>query len=362
MTAREGAISDTGYYYINNQNLLQYVDFESGVNVCLCSKAGCPHGASEECEALITLNSGMLSTMFFYNGGIYFTSVDEYGWVLYRRNADGTGQSKVATLCEKYMKEDPEIEVNAFWFTVAGNYVYYYAEIRVVVMEENISTYQTKLNALLRLDLRTGKEEILAENYEKNKSFYLVAVRNDSAIYALYSTPDVEYDAENFDALLNQSPVQILQWSAETGESKVLVEKTRKEIGNSVTYQGGKFYCTPGDNMYSIDLETGALTQVVKNGTLIVWGADLGYLYDTKARTRQLKNLNTGELLPNAYEAYLLQVKCYSDDMLIMTYLIDKEGGAKDGYYMFVKLESLADGLQKEDAAEFYVRHYASYS
>ena len=159
---REGAISDTGYYYLNSRRLLYYVDFESGVNVCLCSKAGCTHDG-DGCEAEIPNNSGILSTMFFYNGGIYFTNIDEYGWVLYRRNADGTGESKIATLCEKYMKEDPEIEVNAFCFTVADNYVYYYAEIRVVVREENVNTYQNKLTALLRLDLRTGKEEILAE-------------------------------------------------------------------------------------------------------------------------------------------------------------------------------------------------------
>ena len=361
--SREGAISDTGYYYLNNRNLLHYVDFESGTNVCLCSKAGCTHDG-DGCEAEIPGNLGVLSTMFFWNGGIYFTSIDEYGRGLYRRNADGTGQSKVVTLCEKYMKEDSEIDVNALGFTVAGNYVYYYTEIRAVVKEGNVGTYQTVLGALLRVDLRTGKEEVVVENrdYQKNKRLSPIAVRNDSAIYAVTSYPDVEYGAENYDELLNQSPVQVLQWSAETGESKVLLEKTRKELGSTITCYGGNLYCRPDDNQYSIDLETGTLKKVVENGSLYEFNADFALLFDDTNGKRPIKNLKTGELLPNEYEGYWLQVKGYTDDMLILTYIVEYEDRSKDEYFTFISVESLADGLQKEDAAEFYVRHMTSYN
>ena len=357
---REGAISDTGYYYLN-QGLLHYVDFQNGVNVCLCSKAGCTHDDSE-CEAEIMLDlGGVFSTMFFWNGGIYFTTFGEYGWGLYRRNADGTGESKVATLCEKYMKEDPEIEVDAYFFTVAGNYVYYYGQVKAVVMQENITTSQTKLNALLRLDLRTGKEEILAECYEKNKGLRLVAVRNDSAIYTLASYPGVYYGDENYNALAEKCQIQLLQWSEETGESKVLLDKTWKEIGDSITYAGGEFFCYPEDVRHSINLETGALTRVEEMNDLLIINADYGFLYDEEADMCQVKNLKTGEVLPNEYGKYLFRfnIKCYSDDMLILTYRVENEDGSKDDHYMFVTAESLADGLQKEDATEFYVRHYS---
>ena len=354
--ASEGAISDTGYYYLN-QGLLYFVDFQNGVNVCLCNKAGCLHEGSG-CEAEIPLNLGVLSTMFYWNEGIYFTGLDYYGCNLYRRNADGTGQSKVATLCEQYMKEDPEIEVEAFFFTVAGNYVYYHAEIQVVVRVENVNTAQTKLRALLRLDLRTGKEEVVVECEEENKRIEPIAFCNDSAIYTIASYPDVEYGAENYDELLLQCPVQILQWSAETGESKVLVEKTIKEIGYSgIFYQEGKYYCTPDNNMYSIDLETGKLTQVAENGSMLALNADYGFWYDYETEKYQLKNLNTGEVLPNEFEEeYFLNFKCFSDDMLILTYQDAKASGTVDVFYAFVKPESLADGLQKDDVTEFYVR------
>ena len=360
--ASEGAISDTGYYYLN-QGLLYYVDFQNGVNVCLCSKAGCSHDGSG-CEAEIPLNSGVLSTMFYWNGGIYFTGLDYYGCNLYRRNADGTGQSKVATLCEQYMKEDPEIEVEAFFFTVAGNYVYYHAEIQVVVRVENVNTAQTKLRALLRLDLRTGKEEVVVECEEENKRIEPIAFCNDSAIYTITSYPDVEYGAENYDALLRQCPVQILQWSAETGESKVMVEKTIKEIGYSgIFYQEGKYYCTPDNNMYSIDLETGELTLVAENGSMFALSADYGFWYDYETEKDQLKNLNTGEVLPNEFEEeYLLNFKCFSDDMLILTYQDAKASGTVDVFYAFVKLESLADGLQKEDVTEFHAHQVVVYT
>ena len=352
---REGAISDTGYYYLN-QGLLHYVDFQNGVNVCLCSKAGCAHDDSE-CEAEIILDlGGVFSTMFFWNGGIYFTTFGEYGWGLYRRNADGTGESKVASLCEKYMKEDPEIEVDAYFFTVAGNYVYYFAGIQAVVKEGNVSTSQTVLQALLRVDLRTGKEEIVVENrdYQQNKRLNPIAVRNDSAIYAVISYPDVEYGAENYDELRLQSPVQILQWSAETGESKVLLERTQKELGSSITYQGGKFYCRPVGGVYSLDLETGALTQVDDGLTII--NADYGFLFDYEAKQSQLKNLKTGELLPNEFEECSLSMVCDSDHMVILTYMNAKQTGKVDKFYAFLDPESLSDGLQEEDVTAFYVK------
>jgi hypothetical protein len=260
------------------------------------------------------------------------------------------------------MKEDPEISVGVYCFTVAGNYVYYYADVDAVIeTEEHIFTHQSKLNALLRLDLRTGKEEILAECYEKNRGLRLVAVRNDSAIYTLASYPGVYYGDENYNALAEKCQIQLLQWNAETGESKVLLDKTWKDIGSSVTYAGGKFFCYPGDVRHSINLETGALTRVEEMNDLLIINADYGFLYDEEAGICRVKNLKTGELLPNEYGEYLFrfQVECYSDDMLILTYRVENEDGSKDDHYMFVKTASLADGLQKEDATEFYVRHYS---
>ena len=366
---RQGAISDTGYYYLNNQNLLYYVDFQNGINVCLCNKAGCPHGTTtvpeelSECEALLPTAFGWISTMFCWNQYIYYMKLDQYGRSLYRRNADGTGEAKVAILCEKYMEEDSEIEVDVYCFTVAGNYVYYYAAIKAVIQtEEGVFTNQNKLTALLRLDLRTGKEEILTECYESNKGLRLVAVRNDSAIYSLASFPDADYSAENYNTLYAQCPVQILQWNAESGESNVLLEKTRAEIGDAICYMGGSFYCYPGNDQYSIDLETGELTQVVANGSLRIINADIGIGHSDETGRFQVKNLKTGKLLPNAYEAYLLQIVCASNDMLIITYLVENDDRTKDEHFMFIKPESLSDGLQEEDATEFYIRHYSAYT
>ena len=366
---RQGAISDTGYYYLNNQNLLYYVDFQRGINVCLCNKAGCPHGTTtvpedlSECEALLPTAFGWISTMFYWNNCFYYMEHDQYGRSLYRRNADGTGEAKVATLCEKYMEEDSEIEVDVYCFTVAGNYVYFYAAIKAVVQTEvGVFTNQNKLTALLRLDLRTGKEEILTECYESNKGLRLVAVRNDSAIYSLASFPDVDYSAENYNTLYAQCPVQILQWNADTGESKVLVEKTRAELGDTILYMGGSFYCCPGNDQYSIDLETGKLTQVVANGSLQILNADVGIGHNNETGDFQVKDLKTGKELPNAYEAYLLQIVCASNDMLIITYLVENDDRTKDEHFVFVAPQSLSDGLQEEDTTEFYIRHYDAYT
>ena len=83
----------------------------------------------------------------------------------------------------------------------------------------------------------------------------------------------------------------------------------------------------------------------------------LGFWYDYETEKDQLKNLNTGEVLPNEFEEeYLLNFKCFSDNMLILTYQDAKASGTVDVFYAFVKPESLADGLQKDDVTEFYVR------
>ena len=354
----KGAINDAGYYFVDDSLLLNYVDFRSGACVCLCSKAGCTHG--KDCDAKIMWDN--LGSMFTWEDGLYYTQYDAYGNCLYRRNADGTGESKVATLCEKYIEEDPEVQAEVLGFTPAGNYVYYYADISsVVVNEDNVSVHQTKVKAFLRMDLRTGTEEILVEEYGTN-GLGIIAVRNDSAIYSVSSYPDADRDSEEYSKLLAQCPVKVLQWNAETGESEVLMEKTRAELGSSINYCDGNFYTSIDDNIYTIDFETGEFTlderRIVETGKLSRINWDYAFWRDPDTGYYHLKDLNTGELLPTEIGEGIPDIECASDEVLIIEKRVEMEDGKKDGFFMFVKIDDLADGIQAKDIHEFYVLQY----
>ena len=364
-----GAISDDGYYYLDGMNLLHYVDFRTGTSVCLCSKAGCPHETATygfevaDCDALLEWDQ--FGTMFTWEDGLFYSKNDGYGRYLYRRNADGTGESKVGTLCEKYIEEDPEVIVSVYGLIPAGHYVYYYAAIdSVTETEDHTFVQQQKLRGLLRMDLRTGEEEILYEDYGKTE-LILVAARNDSAIYTVRSFPDVENDAENYSELLAKCPVQLLQWNADTGESEIILEKTRAELV-SVNCLDGKFYTVSDDGTYIIDLETGELAlderRTVETGSLRWINWDYAFWRDPDTGRYHLKDLNTGELLPTEIDDGVPSISCASNEYLVISNKVVMDDGTKDGIYMYVKIDDLSDGIQEKDVHEFYAKQYASYS
>lgn len=369
----KGACSDAGYYYISKQNVLYYADFQSGVSVCLCNKANCPHDSTTSgdalaaCEAFLNnTETGTLSTMFFWNSGLYYVQNTPYGIQLFRRNADGTNEAKVLTLCNAYLEDAPDVQIEAYGFTVAGNYVYYYAMMNSIIeTEPNAFTSQTKSKALMRINLKTSKEEVLVEDSDVNHSLFLVAVQATSMIYTIVTYPDVNYDSENYSVLTNQCPVQIMQWSENNGESTLLVESTQGEMGTVVKCIDDELYCYKDNSWCQIDLATGEILYSgpfhVESGTLSIINSDYAFWREKTSDNWSILDLNTSELLPNEYGEYTLSIVGSTSDAFIMTRSISKENGAKDIVYMYIPLESLLDGLQEADIVELYTLHTDEY-
>ena len=90
------SFSDAGYYYTDHDGQLCFLDLKNGGNVILCSKVACLHSKEpdvlkrRECETLIGADS-----MFFWDGKLYYTKIDTYGYQLYRRAAEGLQVSSV---------------------------------------------------------------------------------------------------------------------------------------------------------------------------------------------------------------------------------------------------------------------------
>ena len=108
--------SEAGYYYLSDY-FLYFMDTENGNSVILCSKAGCQHDKAEDwdeiyaCEAFID----GCTIMFYSDGYLYFDKHERdnpNAIHLYRRNADGTGEVKLATLGEGYFTQTAEVDVN----------------------------------------------------------------------------------------------------------------------------------------------------------------------------------------------------------------------------------------------------------
>lgn len=348
----KGALCNTGYYYLSRDFMLHYVDFYSGTNVCLCSKIACQHNNSSECEAYISDVDG--STLRYWNGGLYYVETDQYGFHLYRRNETGGDLQKVASLCESYRRTYKDISINVFSPTLADGFLYYYAEISKSTRSDGVINLEYMLGAILRLDLSTGEETVVVENWNvQQQQLNLIAAQKNNVLYSLVNFPEDVY-AEDYSELSAQCPVQLFQWDAASNASTKLLEKTRAEFGYTHHYFSGKLYYVLDDGLYNYNLQNGKTAQVAKGQTQQI-NQDYALLWTNDDSGKQcLLNLNTNEQLPNELES--LRIRSVSDEFVIFwqrIYQSERQKYARR--YGFVALDSLADGLQEEDFFEFYI-------
>jgi hypothetical protein len=159
----DGAFSDTGYFYLA-ENVLYYADFATGINVCLCPKVGCQHDNEDICEGWL---DDVDDQMFYWNGGLYYLTGDGYGVHLCRRNADGTGLSAIATLCEEYLEDEQKRSIRFANKIITGGYLYYTAEIEIIEVIDGVSRPKTERCLLRQLDLKSGQEKTLVETTDQ---------------------------------------------------------------------------------------------------------------------------------------------------------------------------------------------------
>jgi len=355
---QRGAFSDKGYYFLAS-GFLRFVDTASGVSVCLCSKAGClhdqepDHRKSESCEARL-IGSTMLTPLFFCNDNLYYILRDQYGSHLYRRDATGANLETVATLGEKYIEDQQDVTVYAY--AVADGFLYYSADVDGSVRTgDGRNMVQWISNYLGRLDLQTGKEEILLD--KSDVYITLCAVKGNEALFHTAGIPDAAYDDPNYRQLRLKMPAKLQHWDGTKGHVRTLFEKTVQEFPGVNIVDNDKLYYTSSSEsasgVYTYDLHTNKL-EAVQLDSLRHMGNGYALRRDTDKEQWQLYDLNTKKELFNALSNEGFVVMTISDEGFAIKRTVEDDNTGDQQLYSYVKYVSLADGLQEQDLMDFY--------
>lgn len=355
---QRGAFSDKGYYFLVS-GFLRFVDTTSGVSVCLCSKAGCQHDQepdqrkSESCEARL-IGASMITPIFFWGNNLYYVLKDQYGSHVYRRDATGAELETVATLGEKYIEDQRVVTVYAY--AVADGFLYYSADVDGSVRAaDGGNMVQWISNYLGRLDLQTGKEEILLE--KSDVYITLCAVKGNEVLFHTAGIPNVAYDDPNYRQLRLEMPATLQHWDGTNGQVRTLLEKTVQEFPGVNIVDNNKLYYTSSlesaSGVYTYDLHTNKL-EAVKLDRLRHMGNGYALRWDTDKEQWHLYNLNTKKELPNALNDKGFVVMTISNEGFAIKRTVEDDNASNQQIYSYVKYASLSDGLQEKDLMDFY--------
>lgn len=359
-----GAFGEQGYYYISSAGCLYFLDVENSINVCLCSKVGCPHdttvntdpAAVHDCEAFLPDSFVNEFMMFFWDGGLYYLDSDEYGMHLIRRNADGSGLRPIGTICQPYIEERKTVDVQSF--ICADGYLYYCADICGL----KDSVIEIESCVLRRMDLKSGKEEelISVPGYEY---LSLCAAKGNGVLYQHYLIPEPT-DAPDDTEKRQNSPVRLMLREEGTSEDTVLLEKT---FGEGLNYKtiidGALLYTTKEGDSYvtrSFNLNTKEDKKVSNETSRTYITEEYALRTDPKTKEISIYQISKDTFLSNEFEQYSLQFLNISGEKIIFCRLIaspDNPTIIEKKIYFFVDIDALVDGLQKEDAVDFYISH-----
>ncbi len=354
---QRGAFSDKGYYFVGS-GFLQFVDTTSGARVCLCSKVGClhdqepDHRISENCEAFLA-GAHMLTPLFFWDDHLYYILQDHYGTHVYRRDATGAGLETVATLGEKYIEDQKEVTVSSY--AVIDGFLYYSARVEGSIPAADGGNIVQRISDYLgRLELQTGKEEILLEKNDVHIT--LSAVKSNEVLFYTAGVPDADFKDPNYRQKFLKMPATLQHWDGKTGQVRTLFEKTIQEFASVNIIEDDKlYYAGTSDSGYGVhtyDLNTGK-QDVVGPDVLRHIGKGYALKYDPDKEQWRLYNLNTKKELPNAVNKGFM-IEAISDIGFVMRRTVDAGSAGHLRVFSYVKYVSLADGLQEEDLLDFY--------
>ena len=349
------AATEDGVFFLNN-SCLCFLDTKTGCSVYLCSKVGCDHGERNEtdCDAFIP---GMTMMMFFHDGRIYYDIYDEYGTHLYARNADGTGLQEIATLCAGHITKDTSVSIREF--SLADNYLYYSVVVEGVTELEDGSFYSEPIyEALMRFDLRSGKEEELFRT--EDETVTILGTTDDMVLIIMRHLVTIEETQRpDYKDYITQFPAYLRLWSGETGGVSQLSELDRDLSGRFSGFFNGKAYFLSSDktSFSSYDLASGTFGKAdLPEDVTRIWNERYGAVmldgyYD----------LVSGEYFANDYGTMTLPsgIDDFGASLTIVdTGLVWCEFYSKDSkgvydQYAYVPFERLADGMQLSDRMVF---------
>lgn len=348
-----------GGYYDEKDFVLTFTDISNGTNVVLCSKSGCLHyNASEskkkDCDAYI----GMIVSMHYFDGKVYYVgylrgSDDRSSLWLQRRNADGTGEEKIGRLASEYITSETSVSITECIF--AGDKFYYRADVMRSSKNETVAVQDNTDWYLMRMDLNSGKDELLGA-FSDTELPRLLAAREDALLYYTLQILTEEEEANNPD-LEQEKPTKLCVWADSVKQSITLYSDKYKVFRGRGSVLGGKYYYPYYDNPESGEGRYKAYDLVTRqhedtnlvglpeiNGRYAVCYLDntyYSYLYDTV----------TGSVLPSEYDDLALQAYEANEEGIILK-IIQLERGMTTPYFsefLYILYSELEDGLQKTD-------------
>ena len=352
-----GTLTDTGFYYVDVYRL-SYFDFAANTSAVLCHKPGCLH-EDNQCDAYLF---GMSNRpMYFYNNRLYY--VDSYEPTLYSRNAIGMELTKIATLGTKYLEEQKVVQIRSG--AIAGGYLYYEASVSAVTVDENgDNTRMVERDYIGRVNLSTGKDEILIEEVYDNQyeKLILCAARENGVLLSrLEGMEDMDSKDSAFVETAAKSPVTLEYWNGETGETTVLFRKTRREcIGIAKLFNGKVYFKISGSMQsedrgctYSYDLNTGKEEKACPYYTNYQLCGSYTLCYDAENK-EMLYDMATGKTLPCELDKSVYVYNVSNKGCVIGYSIYEEDGSRKERRFYYVTLDSLADGLQEADLQYIY--------
>lgn len=350
---RRGALSDQGYYYLQNNHVLSFADFASGTTVALCARVGCSHD-SETCDGYLQT----CDAMFFGNAHLYYI----VNGVLYQRSATGSNLQEVGTLGLSYIQEGNSVAVKQY--ALLGEHLYYMASITGTVQNDD-GVYVTSQVAqcIGRVNLSNGNDEILLENQTKDISITtLCAVKKNSVL--VYERGQITLDREDpgYVEAGKTVPITLKELDLQTGETREVFKKSTQECGSVfMVFEGKVYYKALGDgSIYARDLTTGEENLFYTTNFPTLLGG--GYILDRGSDSVEpsLISFSTQTELP--YELNCPgppAVRAMSEKGFVceISYVedVDEENERYTKIYYFVPYETLMDGLQEMDLKQLYV-------
>ena len=357
--ANSSSFSEVGYYYVYD-SFLYFMDTENGISVILCSKAGCKHNEYEDlkAQAACEANVGFCNIFFYHDGYLYYSKYDRdnpNAMDLYRRNADGTGEVKLATLGEGYFTQTAEVVPGEC--IVADGMMYYTAAINELTQPEpnNFVVQQTGL-LLMRLDLATGKEKEILRL--KDAYIYLQAARKDALIFQRLDSLPYEEMVGPLGDKMDNMPTRLQIWTESSGTATTIFEKTDEQCTMRGIY-GGKFYYSGRNEYagrYTYDFATGehATVNLPENAGII--NENYWYVYDFEAFKTTIYDFRTGKPVSGDFADWRINFReVGKKGGIVELELIT--GKTPDGkklivakeIYGYIPFAAMEDGLQKED-------------
>ena len=358
---QHGAFSNVGYYCLTNGGKLSFMDTTNGVLVPLCYNAGCAHD-DEDCDAYLR----MCRIMFYSGDHIYYnkwTPSDPAGIHIYRRNADGTGEEKIATLGQEYAGEDISIYVGEF--IACENAAYFTAYISQAIKHEDGSVEMRSRDMILvRLDLKTGKQEELG--WFADTQLRLIGCRDDALLYYTLQLPSAEdIFSDDYAQQMQRMPARLLVWSASAGGSVPLLDKPFKEFSYLKGLHDGKLlYSKEGiHETWGYDLGTGedAVYDLEPSSVLV----NENYIEDSSEEDEykqvysKLLDLRTGKHIVSEYDDADISVRNVTDRGMIIEInymgipclndLGQLTTPSLRDIFAYVSFDAVEDGLQESD-------------